>query len=129
MSESLTESKISTNFHKFSKLNFSGFRPPNRLKFFFLAPCVSPLRHSVLDARREGSEAPLNSSTKKNKKNDMNMCISIYKVVDQISFLSVLLHIKPETAPAHSAADPHRLLPQGYRGLSHCLHCNQRSSK
>ena len=31
-------------FYKFSKLNFSGFRPPNQLKFFFLAPCVSPLR-------------------------------------------------------------------------------------
>ena len=29
---------------KYSKLNFSGFRPPNRLNFFFLAPCVSPLR-------------------------------------------------------------------------------------
>ena len=33
-------------FHKFSKLNLSGFRPTNRLKFFFMALYVSPL-HSI----------------------------------------------------------------------------------
>ena len=43
VAESVSLWKFSTNFDKFSKFNFSGFRRPNRLKFFSLAPCVSPL--------------------------------------------------------------------------------------
>ena len=44
LSESLSHSvTFSTNFHMFSKLNFSRFRRPNWLKKNFLAPCVSPL--------------------------------------------------------------------------------------
>ena len=61
--------EISTNFHEFSKLNFSGFRPPNwgeypfafklwfptteLAQFFLMALCVSPLHgwHRALCAR------------------------------------------------------------------------------
>ena len=40
VSKSVSES-VCRNFYRFSKLNFSGFRPPNRLKFFsWLRVCL-----------------------------------------------------------------------------------------